>query len=103
MTDGKCQSNSTTIPLDIRLSLLHPFFLLRYDTFPQISLIPSLTIKPSVFTPFSILLGPFCFPNSINLYRKMGWIGTVEVNRDAGLQPGKTFSLYVSPGSGPVS
>ena len=36
-------------------------------------------------------------------YRHTGWIGTVEVNRDAGLEPGMTFCLCVSPGSGPVS
>ena len=34
---------------------------------------------------------------------QMGWIGTVEVNRDAGLVPRETFCLCVSPGSSPVS
>ena len=28
----------------------------------------------------------------------MRWIGTVEVNWDAGLEPGKMFCLCVSPG-----
>ena len=36
-------------------------------------------------------------------YRQTGWIGTVEMNRDAGLEPGQTFCLCVSPGSSPVS
>ena len=33
----------------------------------------------------------------------MGWIGTVEVNRDAGLKKGETFCHCVSPGSSPMS
>ena len=33
----------------------------------------------------------------------VGWIGTMEVNRDAELEPGETFCLCVSPGLSPVS
>ena len=31
-------------------------------------------------------------------YRQTGWIGTVEVNWDAGPKLGETFGLSVSPG-----
>ena len=36
-------------------------------------------------------------------YRQTGWIGTVEVNRDTGLEPGETQIQNVSPGSNPAS
>ena len=52
-------------------------------------------------TNLSAYLCPY--PVSGFLYRKPGWIGTEEVNRDAGLEPGETYSLCVSPGSSPVS
>ena len=44
----------------------------------------------------------FLFLYARFLYCQMGWIGTVEVNRDAGLEPGETFGLSVSPGSSPM-
>ena len=40
---------------------------------------------------------------SLMLYRQMGWIGTVEVKRDTGLEPGETFCLCVSSDSSTVS
>ena len=36
-------------------------------------------------------------------YRQTGWIGTVEVNRDMGLEPGEIQKHNVSPGSSPAS
>ena len=36
-------------------------------------------------------------------YHQTGWIGTVKVNRDTKLEPGKTQTHNVSPGSSPAS
>ena len=36
-------------------------------------------------------------------WSKTGWIGTVEVNWDTGLEPGETQRQNVSPGSSPAS
>ena len=35
--------------------------------------------------------------------RQTGWIGTVEVNRDTGLEPGETQGQNVYPGTSPAS
>ena len=36
-------------------------------------------------------------------YRQTGWIGTVEVNWDTGLEPGETQRQNFSPGTSPAS
>ena len=63
------------------------------------NLLPLLFL-PILLPPFPRFLRPLIpqlTPPELLKYLQTGWIGTVEVNRDAGLEPGETFCLCVSP------
>ena len=63
----------------------------------KVVLFASLPLPTSTrFMPPCVCMISFC-------YRQPGRIGTEEVNWDAGLEPGETFCLCVSPGSSTVS
>ena len=51
----------------------------------------------------NIRVGAGDFSKKESSYRQSGWIGTEEVRRDAGLEPGETFCLCVPISSTPVS